>query len=77
MLRYLDKYFRNTIAKFTSKLYCLSIIRTSDLYIGTDIGVFHKDSTMSEWQIIQQWTAHVSVRELEIQYNIGKIRGNF
>ena len=22
-----------------------------DLYIGTDIGVFHKDSTMTEWQL--------------------------
>ena len=27
MWRYMDKYFRNTIAKFTCKLYCLSIIR--------------------------------------------------
>ena len=45
-----------------------------DLYIGTDIGVFHKDSTMSEWQLFNNGLPHVSVRELEIQYNIGKIR---
>ena len=49
--RYMDKYFRNTITKFTRKLYRLSIIRKGDLYIGTDIGVFHKDSTMTEWQL--------------------------
>ena len=48
-----------------------------DLYIGTDIGVFHKDSTMSEWQLFNNGLPHVSVRELEIQYNIGKIRGAF
>ena len=45
-----------------------------DLYIGTDIGVFHKDSTMTEWQLFNNGLPHVSVRELEIQYTIGKIR---
>ena len=45
-----------------------------DLYIGTDIGVFHKDKTMSEWQLFNVGLPNVSVRELEIQYAIGKIR---
>ena len=45
-----------------------------DLYIGTDIGVYHKDSTMSEWQLFNNGLPHVAVRELEIQYAIGKIR---
>jgi hypothetical protein len=45
-----------------------------DLYIGTDIGVFHKDSTMTEWQFYNQDLPFVSVRELEIQYSAGKLR---
>lgn len=45
-----------------------------DLYIGTDIGVYHKDSTMTEWQLFNTGLPHVSVRELEIQYSAGKIR---
>mgnify|MGYP000045250936 FL=1 len=45
-----------------------------DLYIGTDIGVFHKDSTMTEWQFYNQDLPFVSVRELEIQYSVGKLR---
>ena len=45
-----------------------------DLYIGTDIGVYHKDSTMTEWQLFNNGLPHVSVRELEIQYTAGKIR---
>ena len=45
-----------------------------DLYIGTDIGVYHKDSTMNEWQIYSTGLPFVSVRELEIQYNVGKLR---
>lgn len=45
-----------------------------DLYIGTDIGVYHKDSTMNEWQLFNTGLPHVSVRELEIQYSVGKIR---
>ena len=45
-----------------------------DLYIGTDIGVYHKDNTMSDWQLFNSGLPFVSVRELEIQYNIGKLR---
>lgn len=45
-----------------------------DLYIGTDIGVYHKDSTMTEWQLFNNGLPHVNITELEIQYGIGKIR---
>ena len=45
-----------------------------DLYIGTDAGVYHKDSTMTEWQIYNNGLPSVNVSELEIQYNIKKIR---
>ena len=45
-----------------------------DLYIGTDIGVYHKDSSMSDWQLYNNGLPHVNVRELEIQYSAGKIR---
>jgi len=45
-----------------------------DLYIGTDIGVYHKDSTMNEWQLFNTGLPFVSVRELEIQYSAGKLR---
>ena len=45
-----------------------------DLYVGTDIGLYHKDSTMSDWQLYNNGLPFVSVRELEIQYSAGKIR---
>ena len=69
----MGKYFGNTVAKFTCQLYCFPIYAKDDLYIGTDIGVYHKDSTMTEWQLFNNGLPHVSVRELEIQYT-GKIR---
>jgi photosystem II stability/assembly factor-like uncharacterized protein len=45
-----------------------------DLYIGTDVGVYHKDNTMSEWMPFMSGLPNVVVKELEIQYGIGKIR---
>ena len=45
-----------------------------DLYIGTDIGVFHKDSSMSDWQWFNSGLPSVQISELEIQYSLGKIR---
>tara|TARA_B110000116_G_C16418574_1_gene395174 strand:- start:38 stop:616 length:579 start_codon:yes stop_codon:yes gene_type:complete len=45
-----------------------------DLYIGTDIGVFHKDNSMTEWQSFNTGLPSVSVRELEIQYSSGKLK---
>jgi len=44
-----------------------------DLYIGTDIGVYYKNSTMSEWIPFNDGLPNVIVKELEIHYNKGTI----
>jgi photosystem II stability/assembly factor-like uncharacterized protein len=44
-----------------------------DLYIGTDIGVYHKDNTMSEWESYNDGLPNVIVNELEIHYDNGAI----
>ena len=44
-----------------------------DLYIGTDIGVYYKDNTMSEWAPFNQGLPNVIVTELEIHYAEGTI----
>jgi photosystem II stability/assembly factor-like uncharacterized protein len=44
-----------------------------DLYIGTDIGVYYKNSTMSEWIPFNDGLPNVIVKELEIHYDEGTI----
>ncbi len=44
-----------------------------DLYIGTDIGVYYKDNTMSDWVPFNQGLPNVIVTELEIHYSEGTI----
>ncbi len=44
-----------------------------DLYIGTDIGVYHKDNTMSDWAPYMVGLPNVIVKELEIHYDAGTI----
>jgi photosystem II stability/assembly factor-like uncharacterized protein len=44
------------------------------LYIGTDIGVYYRDNTMSSWQAFFDGLPNVVIGELEIQYNAGKLR---
>ena len=44
-----------------------------DLYIGTDVGVYHKDNTMSDWVPYMNSLPNVVVNELEINYNTQKI----
>ena len=44
-----------------------------DLYIGTDIGVYYKDNTMSEWVPFNEGLPNVIVTELEIHYSEGTI----
>lgn len=44
------------------------------VYIGTDFGVFYRDSTMSDWAPYDENLPHVVVNELEIQYNVNKLR---
>ena len=43
------------------------------LYIGTDLGVFYKDGTMSDWVSYQTGLPNVIVTELEISYNNNKL----
>jgi len=45
-----------------------------DLYIGTDVGVYHKNNTMSDWQPFMTNLPNVRVDELEIHYGSSKIR---
>ncbi len=45
-----------------------------DLYIGTDIGVFHKNSKMSDWKAYSTNLPNTIVNDLEIYYATGKIR---
>ena len=49
-------------------------LTNDDLYIGTDVGVYHKDNTMSDWQAFMSGFPNVIVDELEIHYGSGKIR---
>ncbi len=44
------------------------------LYLGTDVGVFYRDSTMTDWQLYNNGLPNVIVNELEIQYSSGKLR---
>ena len=44
-----------------------------DLYIGTDIGVYYKDNTMSEWIPFNNGLPNVIISELEIHYGEGTI----
>lgn len=44
------------------------------LYIGTDLGVYYKDSSMTNWISYNTSLPHVPVTELEIHYLVQKIR---
>lgn len=43
------------------------------LYIGTDVGVFYRNNTMSDWVPFQNGLPNVIVNELEISYNNNRI----
>ena len=43
------------------------------VYIGTDIGVFYKDNTLSDWMFYNTGLPNVMVHELEINYNSNKL----
>jgi photosystem II stability/assembly factor-like uncharacterized protein len=43
------------------------------LYIGTDLGVYYKNATMSDWVSYNTSLPNVVVNELEISYNDGKL----
>jgi photosystem II stability/assembly factor-like uncharacterized protein len=44
------------------------------IYAGTDLGVFYRDSTMTDWVPYNDGLPNVIVDELEIQYTSGKLR---
>lgn len=44
------------------------------LYVGTDVGVYYTNGTMSDWVYYSTGLPNVVVTELEIQYASGKIR---
>ncbi|MGM0648876.1 MAG: PKD domain-containing protein, partial [Bacteroidota bacterium] len=44
------------------------------LYVGTDLGVFYRNSSMPAWTNFSQGMPNVIVNELEIQYNVNKLR---
>ena len=46
---------------------------TDDLYIGTDVGVYYKNNSMSEWVPFNDGLPNVIVRELEIHFTEGTI----
>ncbi len=43
------------------------------LYVGTDLGVFHRDASMSGWNAFMTGLPNVVIGELEISYLDGKI----
>ncbi len=43
------------------------------IYIGTEIGVFYRDSTMSDWLFYSDGLPNINVRDLQISYASGKL----
>ena len=46
------------------------------LYIGTDVGVYYKNASMSDWIYFSTGLPNVVVTELEIHYGSGKLRAS-
>ena len=44
-----------------------------DLYVGTDVGVYYKNNTMTDWVPFMNGLPNVIVKELEIHYDGGSI----
>lgn len=44
------------------------------VYVGTDVGVYYTDSTLSNWQSFMDGLPNVIVKELEIHYGSNKLR---
>jgi len=55
---------------------CITYQHASDdgLYVGTDIGVYYIDHSLTSWQSYFTDLPNVDVEELEVAYSIGKIR---
>lgn len=48
-------------------------LTNDDLYIGTDVGVYYKDNSMTDWMPFMTGLPNVIVNELEIHYDEGSI----
>ena len=44
------------------------------IYIGTDVGIYYTDGTLAGWQQYSTGLPNVIVRDLEINYTVGKLR---
>jgi PKD repeat protein/photosystem II stability/assembly factor-like uncharacterized protein len=47
---------------------------TANIYVGTDIGVFYKDTNNANWIPYGVGLPNVDVRDLDIQYTLGRLR---
>jgi hypothetical protein len=43
------------------------------IYIGTDLGVYYRDASMSDWEPFSTELPNVSISELEIDYSKGRL----
>ncbi|HNW70093.1 MAG TPA: T9SS type A sorting domain-containing protein [Bacteroidales bacterium] len=69
--------FSNITGNLTSMGFnCIAYQKNANdgLYVGTEIGIFFKDSTMAEWIPYNYDLPNVKISELEINYSIGMIR---
>jgi PKD repeat protein len=55
---------------------CVTYVNNSNdaTYIGTEVGVFYKDATLSAWQPFSGGLPNVSVRQIEIYYATNVLR---
>ncbi|MES2838561.1 MAG: PKD domain-containing protein [Bacteroidota bacterium] len=58
---------------------CNTIVYTNNspdaaVYVGTDVGVFYRDNTMTSWISYSSNLPRVAVRDLEIYYPTGRLR---
>jgi photosystem II stability/assembly factor-like uncharacterized protein len=47
---------------------------SDELYLGMDIGVYYRNSTMASWQLFNTNLPNVIIDDLKIQYSSGKLR---
>ena len=57
---------------------CITYVNGSNdaVYIGTDIGVFYKDASLSVWQPFDSGLPNVIISQLRIFYPTGKVRAS-
>ncbi len=54
---------------------CIGIDKYShDLYLGTDVGVFYRDTLMNDWQLFNTGLPNTSVNDISFHYKTAKVR---